>query len=228
MRFPHGRRCLSGKTANTLYSVVLLLMLYDWPHQIYRNLGPRMPAATGRERLIVTAVDVDARRLHLRLTPTFVIGSAPASAGSFSGNAVIVISPSMLDPQQYSNNDVRFILAHEVGHIARLDAYRFWTRWTRGGAATREIDADRIAVRLVGCGAMRETVMHHWSNFILGYHEQGDYHPHPSTRLRDACGDFAGENERPALRSFGFLFGSDWLKAEAEGLKAGNAITDLE
>jgi Zn-dependent protease with chaperone function len=177
-----------------LYSIVLLLMLYDWPHQVYRNLGPRMAAATERERLIVTAVDAYAGRLHLRLTPTFVIGSAPASAGSFSGNAVIVISSAMLNPMKYSDNDVRFILAHEVGHIARLDAYRFWTRWTRGAAAAREIDADRIAVRLVGCSAMRETVMHHWSNFMLGYQEEGDYHPHPNTRLQAVCSVFAGES----------------------------------
>jgi Zn-dependent protease with chaperone function len=174
--------------------VLLLLMLYDWPHQVYRNLGPRMPAGTERQRLIATAVDVYAHRLRLRLTPTFVIGSAPASAGSFSGNAVIVISPAMLDPAKYSDNDVTFILAHEVGHIARLDAYRFWTRWTRGGAAAREIDADRIAVRLVGCGAMRETVMHHWSSFMQGYQEEGDYHPHPSTRLHQVCGVFAAES----------------------------------
>lgn len=163
-------------------------MLYDWPHQVYRNLGPRMPMATEREQLIVAAVDAFAGRLHLHLAPTFVIGRAPASAGSFSGNAVIVISPAMLDPAMYSDNDVRFLLAHEVGHIARLDAYRFWTRWTRAAAAAREIDADRIAVRLVGCGAMRETVNRHWSNFVQGYHEKGDYHPYPSTRLHDACG----------------------------------------
>lgn len=178
----------TGRIANTIYSAALLAMLYDWPHQVYQKLGPRMGAVTAREQFIIQEVDDYARRLRLRLNPTFVIGSVPAAAGAFSGNAVIVVSPAMLDLAKFSDNDVRFILAHEVGHVARLDSYRFWTRWTDSGAAARELDADRIAVRLVGCDAMRETVARHWHEFLKGYQEEGDYHPHPERRLSEVCG----------------------------------------
>lgn len=166
-------------------------MLYDWPHQVYQKLGPRMPQVSARERFIARQVDEDARRLQLQLKPTFIIGSVPASAGAFSGNAVIVISPGMLDPTKYTDNDVRFLLAHELGHIARLDAYRFWTRWTAGAAEAREVDADRIAVRVVGCDAMRETVVHHWDEFMKGYKDEGDHHPHPDKRFQEACGSLS-------------------------------------
>ena len=191
----------TGRIANTIYSAALLAMLYDWPHQVYQKLGPRMGAATAREQFIVQEVDDYARRLRLRLNPTFVIGSAAAAAGAFSGNAVIVVSPGMLDREKFSDNDVRFILAHEVGHVARLDAYRFWTRWTDGGAAARELDADRIAVRLVGCGAMKETVARHWHEFLKGYQEEGDHHPHPDTRLSEVCGEPSAlrDDERSGL-----------------------------
>lgn len=166
-------------------------MLYDWPHQVYQKLGPRMPQVSARERFIVQQVAEYADRLHLRLKPTFVLGSAPASAGAFSRNAVIVVSPGMLDPSKFTDDDVRFILAHELGHVARLDAYRFWTRWTDGGAEAREIDADRIAVRVVGCDAMRETIAHHRDEFLKGYREDGDHHPHPDKRWQAACGSLS-------------------------------------
>jgi len=178
----------TGKLANTLYSAVLLIMLYDWPYQVYRKLGPGMPEVTVREQFIAAQFHDYARRLRVDVKPTFVIGAAPASVGAFSGNAVIVISPEMLDPAKFTDNDVRFILAHELGHIARLDAYRFWTRWTSEAAEGREIDADRIAVRVTGCDAMRETVAHHWDEFLKGYQEEGDHHPHPAVRLREVCG----------------------------------------
>lgn len=177
----------TSRIANTIYSAVLLAMLYDWPYQIYQRLGPRMSETTARERFIVQEVGAYADRLQLRLKPTFVVGSVPASAGAFSGNAVIVIPPEMLDASKWSDNEVRFILAHEVGHIARLDAYRFWTRWTERGAEGRESDADHIAVGLVGCRAMEETVARYWGEFMKGYQEKGDHHPHPSQRLQHAC-----------------------------------------
>lgn len=177
----------TSRIANTIYSAVLLTMLYDWPYQIYQRLGPRMSETTARERFIVQEVRAYANRLQLRLKPTFVIGSVPASAGAFSGNAVIVIPPEMMDASKWSDNEVRFILAHEVGHIARLDAYRFWTRWTERGAEGRESDADNIAVSLVGCLAMEETVARYWGEFMKGYQEKGDHHPHPSQRLQHAC-----------------------------------------
>jgi Zn-dependent protease with chaperone function len=175
------------KIANTLYSSVLLLMLYDWPHQVYQKLGPRMGQTTVREHLIVEQFQSHVRRLHLSVRPTFVVGPVPASAGAFSGNAIIVISSAMLDPAKFSDNDVRFIVAHEAGHIARLDVYRFWTRWTRGASEAREIDADKIAVRLVGCAPMVEAITHHWDEFMKGYRDDSDHHPHPSDRLRAAC-----------------------------------------
>lgn len=163
-------------------------MLYDWPHQVYQKLGPQMPHVSARQRFVVQQVDEYARRLNLQVEPTFVVGPVPASAGAFSGKAVIVVSQDMLDPGKYSDNDVRFLLAHELGHIARLDAYRFWTRWSDSAAEAREIDADRIAVRVVGCAAMRETVVQHWAEFMKGYNEEGDHHPHPDTRFQQACG----------------------------------------
>lgn len=116
---------------------------------------------------------------------TFFICSAPAAAGAFFGNAVIIVSPAMLDSEKFSDNDIRFILAHEVGHVARLDAYRFWTRWPDSGAAARELDADRIAVRLVGCEAMKETIARHRNEFLKGCQEKGGHHPHPNMRLSE-------------------------------------------
>jgi hypothetical protein len=188
-------RRLNPTLVNTIYSAVLLVMLYDWPYQVYQKLGPLMPLSSNRERFIVRQVDDYARRLQLKIKPTFVIGSVPASAGALSGNAVIVVSPGMLDPTGYSDNDVRFFLAHELGHIARLDAYRFWTRWTDAAADVREIDADRIAVRLTGCGAMREAIAHHRDEFMKGYKQAGDHHPHPDTRYEAACGALSRRSE---------------------------------
>jgi Zn-dependent protease with chaperone function len=166
-------------------------MLYDWPHQVYQKLGPPMPRVSVRERFISQQVDEYASRLQLQVTPTFVVGSVPASAGALSGNAVIVVSPGMLDPTKYTDNDVRFLLAHELGHVARLDAYRFWTRWTEEAAEAREIDADRIAVRLAGCEAMREVIVRHWGEFMKGYKEAEDHHPHPDKRFQEACGSLS-------------------------------------
>lgn len=123
-----NKRRFTGRIANTVYSDALLAMLYDWPHRVYQRLGPRMGAAAVREQFVVKEVDDYTRRLRLRLNPTFFIGRAPAAARVFSGNAVILVSLAMLDPEKFSDNDVRFILAHEVGHVARPDPYRFWTR----------------------------------------------------------------------------------------------------
>lgn len=183
-----------GKLANTLYSCILLVMIYDWPHQVYQKLGPRMPEESMREQFIVRETKELADRLDLRIKPTFVMGSAPASAGAFSGNAVIVVSPELLDRSRFSDEEVRFILAHEIGHIARLDAYRFWTRWTHTAAENRELDADRVAVLLVGCDAMTVTVFHHWSEFLKGFTDDRDHHPYPATRLAHACRTFARES----------------------------------
>lgn len=186
--FAKSKFRFTGKFANTLYSAFLLIMLYDWPYQVYQKIGPRMPATTVREKFITAQFHDYAQQLRIPVKPAFVIGPAPASAGALSGNAVVVISPEMLDPDKFSDNDVRFILAHELGHIARLDAYRFWTRWTDAASETREIDADRIGVRVAGCDAMRETVAHHWNEFLKGYEDDVDHHPHPDRRLREACG----------------------------------------
>ena len=185
-----------GKLANTLYSCVLLVMIYDWPNQVYQKLGPRMPEVSMREQFIVRQTMALADRLDLRIKPTFVMGSAPASAGAFSGNAVIVVSPEILNESHFGDDEVRFILAHEIGHIARLDAYRFWSRWTQHAAENRELDADRIAVLLVGCDAMTVTVTRHWNEFLKGFTDDHDHHPHPAARLAHACRTFARESRK--------------------------------
>jgi Zn-dependent protease with chaperone function len=177
----------TGRIPNTIYSVILLLMLYDWPHQVYRKIGPPMAVSTPRQQFIVGAVTDFASRLKMRIKPTFVMGPAPASAGSFSGAAVVVISPSMLDSTRFTDSDLNFILAHEIGHLARLDAYRFWTRWSDASAEARESDADRIAVSLVGCAAMRATIDHHWGEFLDGFKDPHDHHPHPEARYAAVC-----------------------------------------
>ena len=48
-----NKRRFTGRIANTVYSDALLAMLYDWPHQVYQRLGPRMGAATVREQFVV-------------------------------------------------------------------------------------------------------------------------------------------------------------------------------
>lgn len=173
-----------------VYSAVLMIMLYDWPYQVYQKIGPRMDQATARERFIIEHVAHYSDRLGLQIRPAFVVGPVAASAVAFSGNAVIVVSAEMLDSKRYSDDDVRFILGHELGHVLRLDTYRFWTRWTNSAAARREIAADRIAVRVAGCAAMRMTIANHRAEFMKGFLDDRDHHPHPDQRYQEACGDF--------------------------------------
>lgn len=80
-----------------------------------------MSVATAREQSIVQEVGDYARRLRLRLNPAFVIGSAPAAAGAFFGNAVIVISLAMLDLAKFGDTGVRLFLP------TKLDMWRDWT-----------------------------------------------------------------------------------------------------
>ena len=35
---------------------------------------------------------------------------------------------------------------------------------------------------------MKETVARHWHEFLKGYQEEGDHHPHPDARLSEVCG----------------------------------------
>lgn len=183
-----ARKRAVNRISFTIYAAVLMFMVYDWPHQVYRKVGPPMSVVTAREQFIAHEVTKYAQQLDMVLKPHLVVGPVPASAGALSGNAVIVVSPAMLDIAQFSDNEIRYVLAHEVGHLARLDAYRFWTKWNRDASAAKEFDADRIAVRLVGCGPMQETVARHWNEFVKGFEEEADFHPHPTHRLAAACG----------------------------------------
>lgn len=148
-----------------------------------------MPMETAREKFILSRVSDYAHRLHTNIRPIFRVGEEPASAGALSGASVIIVSPAMLDQTKFTDHDIEFILAHEVGHLTRLDAYRFWTTWRRDWAEKRESAADVIGVSLVGCAAMLEAIRNHREEFMLGYLAHIDPHPHPQQRYTVACGN---------------------------------------
>ena len=150
-----------------------------------------MPIETARENFISDRVKEYAQRLHADIRPVFRVGEVPSSAGALSGASVIIVSPAMLDPAKFTEHDIEFILAHEVGHLFRHDAYRFWTTWRRDWAEKRESAADVIGVRLVGCAAMAEAIRNHREAFMLGYLAHTDPHPHPQLRYEIACGTSA-------------------------------------
>lgn len=173
--------------ANTVYLVAICASIYSWPYLVYRNIGTPMPVKTARTELVKNLTRDYAQRLGLKLRVDFRVGTAAASAGAFSGASVIVVTHDMLNEHAFSDAEVAFIIAHEVGHLARYDAYRFWTTWDRAWAEEREHRADIIGVKLAGCKAMLATVERHRSQFMAGFHNSADPHPHPDSRLGRAC-----------------------------------------
>lgn len=173
---------------NLLYMFALCTFIYSWPYTIYQNIGRPMQTQTPREIYISSKVHQYVRAVGLNIKPIFRIGEVPSSAGALSGASVIIVSPAMLDQKRFSERDLDFILAHEVGHLARYDAYRFWTTWRRDWAEQRELAADAFAAKLAGCKAMAEAIKNHDHDFLLGYLDHEDPHPHPVDRYSRACG----------------------------------------
>lgn len=173
--------------ANLFYLAVLWGCISMWPYTVYHRIGQPMPLDTPREKFIVAKVYEYSKRRGQALQVTFRVGEVPSSAGALTGASVIIVSPAMLDPQKFSDPDVEFILAHEVGHLERHDAYRFWTTWRRTWAEARESAADVIGVSLVGCQAMAEAIRNHREAFMIGYLDHSDPHPHPQRRYDFAC-----------------------------------------
>ena len=180
---------LSSSKANFIYLVVLFFFVYSWPYTVYGKIGSPMPLQTDRQKLIADSVARFAQVRKITIFPKFRIGSVPASAGALSGQAVVIVSPSMLEPDKFSDQEVEFILAHEVGHLERHDAYRFWTTWRRAWAEERELAADKIGVELTSCQAMSETIRRHVVEFMAGFSNHNDPHPHPQRRLQISCPD---------------------------------------
>jgi Zn-dependent protease with chaperone function len=172
---------------NIVYVLVLCAFIYNWPYTVYQNIGHAMQFETAREKYISSKVTEYAKELGIKVKTNFRVGQVPSSAGALSGASVIIISPAMLDAMQFSDKDIQFVLAHEVGHLARYDAYRFWTTWRREWAERRESAADVIAVKLTGCDAMAEAIKNHGEEFMLGYLDHEDPHPHPFDRYSRAC-----------------------------------------
>lgn len=178
---------LSSGQFNLIYLAILAAFVYSWPYTVYGKLGSLMPQVTPRELLIVTTVNGFAKQRKIAVRPTFRVGVVAASAGAFSGRAVILVSPAMLDEKRFSDGEIRFILGHEIGHIERFDAYRFWTKWNRAWAERRELEADKIGSELAGCSAMASTIKNHYAEFFEGFVSESDPHPHPATRFAHAC-----------------------------------------
>jgi Zn-dependent protease with chaperone function len=88
----------------------------------------------------------------------------------------------LLNESSFSDSEVTFVLTHEVGHIKRHDSYRPWARAYRKWAEDRELQTDIIGAQLSGCEAMKSLLTRHRKEFIAGWKDESDPHPHPDVR----------------------------------------------
>lgn len=173
---------------NIIYSIVIIIFVSIWPYVVYSNTGTMMNDETQREKFIRSIAFDYSKKMKINGNIHFRINNVAGSAGSFSGESIIFISKEMLNTKIYSDNDVRFIIGHELGHIKRYDAYRFWTKWNRSLAEDRELKADKIATNIIGCEPMIEIINNHLKEFMIGYYDDIDPHPNPFIRLKESCG----------------------------------------
>lgn len=172
---------------NFIYLIVIIGFVSEWPYVVYSKTGENMKNKTQREKYITSITSEYSNRINLYSSIDFRINSFPGSAGSLAGNSIIFISKDMLDEKKYSDGDINFIISHEIGHLKRYDAYRFWTKWKRSWAEEMELNADKIAVSLSGCHPMLEIIKRHNKEFMIGYEDKNDPHPHPIERLKKVC-----------------------------------------
>lgn len=146
-----------------------------------------LPTSSRREILIRETSERFSKLAGLVHTPYLVISNNTSSTSGPFGYSVITIEPDLLDESKFSDEDVRAVLGHEVGHISRSDSYRVWTKLSRVWAESRELNADRVAGQLAGCAAFRSLVNRHIYLFKGAYENSIDPHPAPQHRIDAAC-----------------------------------------
>lgn len=116
------------------------------------------------------------------------------AGGTFATRAIgyptqIVLSEDIFSEKIFSDAQVRAILAHELAHGARWDAYRYYTivdKWHVG----MEAEADCLGARLAGEAAMIELFTHHKDLVDRSAKDLADLHPTFEERIATSrrCG----------------------------------------
>lgn len=146
---------------------------------------------SAREQLVHQVIADLSRQAGLEETPDVAVSESPSAPFAvrvaFLGS-IVAISPRVLDPNAYTDADVRGVIAHEIGHIKMWDSYRIWNHWNSAWHRGKELEADTYASTLVGCEDMHVLIRNHWQEALVGFQDENDPHPHPRERLA-ATGD---------------------------------------
>lgn len=142
---------------------------------------------TPRANFIKIATNDIAVKLGIYPIPRIFQHQNIISIDTFQGPARIGVSPEMLDPKAYSDDEVRFILAHEMTHIKNHDWLRFWNEYVQTWAEKKELEADAVAGQLAGCAAARSFFNKEWNAAVAAFINDVDHHPHPEQRINVAC-----------------------------------------
>ena len=142
---------------------------------------------TPRARFIVQEVKLLSARIGLPSTPLVFLGQNTHSVHSLWLPNYIAVDRTMLDPSQYGDNEIIFVLGHELAHINNRDGIRL--RWQPDAAWSyrREYLADETGAALAGCAAMAQTISRHYDTFNDGAKDPSDPHPSPEDRLQHSC-----------------------------------------
>lgn len=144
---------------------------------------------SAREKLIHEVAAAYATKAGLDQAPDLVISKdprAPLAARAILFNGIIAVSPSLLDPTKYTDDDVRGVVAHEIGHLVRWDSYRVWNQFDADWAREKELAADTFAAGITSCEIMHALIRNHLDGAMAGYNNPDDPHPHPDARMKAA------------------------------------------
>lgn len=167
---------------------IMLAIIVTWgPSKLALLTSQPFPEDTQRKAFISLTVDEMSRATNLNLTPVVRLGDKTSAVSSIFGPAIIEIESDLLNEDLFSDDDIRVIIGHEVGHIARHDTYRFWTKFRRTWGEEREFSADHWAGRLAGCSAFKDLVARNIEKFERAHANSRDPHGAPSQRIKAAC-----------------------------------------
>lgn len=160
---------------------------------------PLVDEETERGKFMLAALEELSRKAGHSPVPDLVVAELAYSTSSLVGWSVVAVDQSMFDPLHFSDDDVRAVIAHEIGHIVRLDSYKPWRKKIRSLGEEKELAADGFAARMVGCEVWRSFAERHYAKMMNGFRNEEDPHPHPDAR-RDVCIP-SGENAPPTSGS---------------------------
>ncbi len=89
----------------------------------------------------------------------------------------------MLHPEVFNDDDVKGIVAHEIGHLLHWDTYRYWKIASTDSRKNIELKADKEGGKLAGCKLMQELFRRHYKEALAGWNNRDDPHPHPEERI---------------------------------------------